>query len=201
MKEHHPRTQNQRGFTLIEMMISVVIIGVLAGIAIPVFTRFLRASKISEAPINLRAVSNGAVAWFNDTHNSVKGERLKPHFPNNQSPHSVPSSLSSSTVPSTPLCNNGNPMYPVNTSRWEKQPWQSLKFGIRKAHYFQYTFSTKNTGKDAYFSALAQADVSCNNEIRTFVQCATINALTGEVELSKTLDLFGAINKAVVCSP
>lgn len=54
----------QRGFTLIELMIVVAIIGILAAIAIPNFTRFQAKSKQSEAKTNLKAVFTAAKSYF-----------------------------------------------------------------------------------------------------------------------------------------
>ncbi|MBI2370572.1 MAG: prepilin-type N-terminal cleavage/methylation domain-containing protein, partial [Deltaproteobacteria bacterium] len=49
------RFHNRQGFTLIELMIVVAIIGILAAIAIPNFLRFQAKSKQSEAKTNLAA--------------------------------------------------------------------------------------------------------------------------------------------------
>ena len=46
----------QRGFTLIELMVAVAIVGILMAIAIPSFTRFQARSKQSEAKANLKAL-------------------------------------------------------------------------------------------------------------------------------------------------
>ena len=46
----------QRGFTLIEVMVALAIVGILMAIAIPSFTRFQARSKQSEAKANLKAV-------------------------------------------------------------------------------------------------------------------------------------------------
>ena len=58
--------KGQKGFTLIELMIVVAIIGILAAIAIPNFLRYQAKSRQSEAKTNLGAVFVGETAYFSE---------------------------------------------------------------------------------------------------------------------------------------
>ncbi len=62
-----------RGFTLIELMIVVAIIGILAAIAIPNFLRFQAKTKQSEAKTNLKAFFTSAKATFGEAGTYVCG--------------------------------------------------------------------------------------------------------------------------------
>ena len=58
--------RSKKGFTLIELMIVVAIIGILAAIAIPNFLKFQARSKQSEAKTNLKAVFTAETAYFGE---------------------------------------------------------------------------------------------------------------------------------------
>lgn len=60
------QVKGQKGFTLIELMIVVAIIGILAAIAIPNFLRYQAKSRQSEAKTNLGAIFVAETAYLSE---------------------------------------------------------------------------------------------------------------------------------------
>jgi type IV pilus assembly protein PilA len=79
--------RNPRGFTLIELMIVVAIIGILAAIAIPNFIRFQARARQSEANSNLKTLFTGMRTFSKRPHKEIRVPGFAPERGNRFSYH------------------------------------------------------------------------------------------------------------------
>ncbi len=171
------RSKAQKGFTLIELMIVVAIIGILAAVAIPAFINYLKKGKASEAQENLQAIFKGAETYYNKEHTPPGAmSPLTGYFP-------------SPTVGPTPAlgqcCTNGGKCAP-DKPQWTGDPtWgpDGLNFSIEKSHYFVYTYTVSDnpgaTDGSNGFTAVANADLDCDGTYSTFTLVGSVNAAYG----------------------
>jgi prepilin-type N-terminal cleavage/methylation domain-containing protein len=54
---------NQKGFTMIELMVVVVIVGILAAIAIPIYGKYVKQARTTEATGRMGEIITASKAW------------------------------------------------------------------------------------------------------------------------------------------
>ena len=169
VKTHH----QTRGFTLIELMIVVAILGLLAAVAIPAFNRAVRKTKNSEAVVNLRRMFDGAVTSFQSDEVNRVGQGLAGRFP-----------VSVAPSPGIDACCNhdsGRGICPGTADSFSAPTWQELQFAITDPHYFWYEFASEGQGATARFTARASGNLDCDDLHSTFERLGYIDLMEGIV--------------------
>ncbi|MCF7798007.1 MAG: prepilin-type N-terminal cleavage/methylation domain-containing protein, partial [Candidatus Marinimicrobia bacterium] len=58
------RKENQKGFSLVELMIVLVIIGILAAVGVPIYTSNVQKAKMSEADAALGTIRTALRVYY-----------------------------------------------------------------------------------------------------------------------------------------
>jgi type IV pilus assembly protein PilA len=173
------RKQAQKGFTLIELMIVVALIGILAAVAIPAFMTYMKKGKSSETSENMNAIFVGVKTYF-------------------ETPHSPPGAVNVLTglipdpagiTPATDCCAQGGKCSPEAT-QWQVgtangDAWAAINFSIEKAHYYQYEYAvtTPTTPTDpnaGEFTVRATGDLDCDTVLGIHELVGIRNAAYGD---------------------
>jgi type IV pilus assembly protein PilA len=185
------RLKRQRGFTLIEIMIVVAILGILAAIAIPALTKYMRRSKTSEARVNLAKLFDASSAYFNEEHVdrgavvTIGAGGTITNAASHRCPHPRGTNAGGPVGPTPPLatdCNQGpgghcvpalggGPAGYYDMIEWTQEAtgmWNALNFQMEQAHYFHYRYVSLNTTTGfgtCQFTAQAFADLDDDDTV------------------------------------
>lgn len=158
-----PAGLHARGFTLLELMVSLAIIAILATVAVPQFTHHMRMARTTEATLMLDVMKKGATTYYASPRTMADGTRLPCQFPGAVGMTPAAASCCDRTVDK-----DADGRCDEDPRAFEKPTWQALNFGLASQHLFLYQFAGSGTLASASATMSGYGDQDCDGLMSTF---------------------------------
>ena len=153
----------------VALPLGVCVLGMMAAIAIPAFTRYVKRSKTSEATANLSRIYQAEISYFNRTAEQGTGRFVSAGV----TPAGGPTAM----------------RFPANPAAWTSDPgWAALGFSLTLPHYYQYQVTTPAPGT---FTVTAFGDIDGDGIQSTFSRTASVQGgeiVGGPIEITNELE-------------
>jgi Tfp pilus assembly protein PilE len=160
------RTKKRQGFTVLELMIIIIILGLLVALAMPAFQKYIRRTRVSEAIQGVRRIFDASVAYYADEHADRSGVIVARQFPASTGP-----------TPVQTCCGFPDQKCAPNPAAFENDPtWAMLNFIIADPHLYVYTYESAGSDETSQFTARANGDLNCNGLFSTFERVGVIDS-------------------------